>query len=133
MKTHIDTLPGPEDIHRRVLPNGIVVLVRENFQARSVVITGALEAGAVYEPANAQGTASFVASALMRGTEHYDFASLHDVLEKQWCQTLNKWRHAYCWFQWKKPCGRFVSACQSAGRVFASSDFSGASDRAASR
>lgn len=73
--------PGSHDILRRELPNGITVLVRENFNAQSVVINGTLEAGAIFEPAEKLGLVEFAASALMRGTAKHDFATLHEALE----------------------------------------------------
>ena len=36
----ISALPGPDNILRRVLPNGITVLARENWSAPSVVVEG---------------------------------------------------------------------------------------------
>lgn len=74
-------IPGPDDIVRRELDNGIVVLVRENFTAQSVVITGALGAGAIAEVPEKEGIASFMASALMRGTASRSFADIHEELE----------------------------------------------------
>ncbi len=78
--TH-NSLPGPDDIHRRELPNGVTVLVRENLHAQSVVVTGGLEAGAVFEPAEQQGLVAFAASTLVRGTATRDFNTIHEQLE----------------------------------------------------
>lgn len=77
----VDALPGPDDITRRVLPNGVVVLVRENHHADSVVITGSLEAGSLFEPPALSGLASFMTALLMRGTEKRDFGTIHELLE----------------------------------------------------
>ncbi len=75
------SLPGPNNIARVVLQNGITVLVYENFAAQSVVISGVLNAGSVHdEPARA-GLASMTAGALMRGTQHRDFNAIHESLE----------------------------------------------------
>lgn len=74
-------LPGPHDIFRRVLPNGIVVLARENWDVRSVVISGWLEAGSLLDPPGQDGLASFVAEMLLRGTERRDFRTIHEWLE----------------------------------------------------
>jgi zinc protease len=74
-------LPGPHDIVRETLPNGITVLVRENFSNQSVVMNGSLLAGSVFEGAPQAGMAGFTASALMRGTKHRDFDTLHEALE----------------------------------------------------
>ncbi|NDJ86809.1 MAG: insulinase family protein [Chloroflexi bacterium] len=75
------TLPSSQDITRQQLPNGITLLVRENFSAQSVVVTGMVATGAVNEIPEKQGLAAFTAAALMRGTASRDFASLHDDLE----------------------------------------------------
>lgn len=75
------SLPGPDNITRVVLDNGIVVLVYENFVAQSVVINGSLEAGSLYESPEKSGLASMTASALMRGTKNRDFDALHSSLE----------------------------------------------------
>ncbi len=81
MNMHIEALPGPDDITRRELANGIVVLVRENHHAPSVVITGSLDAGSLLEPPELSGLASFTASMLLRGTETRDFGTIHEMLE----------------------------------------------------
>jgi zinc protease len=75
------SLPGPDDIVRRELPNGIVVLYRSNMHSLSVVITGYLSAGAIFEPDKKLGLAGFTALALMRGTAQRDFQQIYDALE----------------------------------------------------
>ena len=74
-------IPGPNNIIRRELPNGITILVRENFNTQSVVMTGSLTAGAVFETPEKQGLVSFTAGSLMRGTTSRDFATIHEELE----------------------------------------------------
>jgi zinc protease len=81
MNMPVETLPGPDDITRRELPNGIVVLVRENHDAPSVVITGSLDAGSLFEPPELNGLASYMALVLMRGTTTRDFGTIHELLE----------------------------------------------------
>src|SRR5579859_7457664 len=76
-----NTLPGADDIARTELPNGIVVLARENFTSQSVVISGSLAVGSVFESEPTAGTASMVASSLLRGTTHRDFDTIHEGLE----------------------------------------------------
>jgi zinc protease len=78
---NIHSLPGPDDIVRRELPNGIIVLVRPNISSLSVVVTGYLCAGAIFEPDDKLGLASFTALALMRGTAQRDFQHIYDALE----------------------------------------------------
>jgi zinc protease len=77
----LHSLPGSDDIKRVELPNGIVVLVRSNFNSPSVVINGFLKAGSLFEPDEKLGLAGFTASALMRGTQERDFQSIYESLE----------------------------------------------------
>ena len=44
------SLPGPQDITRTVLPNGITVLVRSNFNSPSFTLSGFLEPAACSTP-----------------------------------------------------------------------------------
>lgn len=74
-------LPGPNDIHREILPNGITVLTRSNFNSPSVVVSGYFEAGALFDPDEKLGLADFVTSALMRGTRKRTFDKIYDELE----------------------------------------------------
>lgn len=75
------SLPSPEDIHQAVLPNGITVLARANFNSPAVNISGYLSAGALFETDDKLGLADFVASMLMRGTQQYTFDSMYNELE----------------------------------------------------
>ena len=81
MDAYQHALPGPDDITRRELPNSLAVLVRENHHAQSVVLTGSLNAGSMFDPPDAVGLASFLAPLLLRGTESRDFATIHELLE----------------------------------------------------
>ncbi len=74
-------LPGSDDITRVVLPNGITILSRTNFNSPSVVISGYLPVGALFDPDEKLGLADFTASALMRGTEKRDFQAIYDEIE----------------------------------------------------
>jgi zinc protease len=76
-----NTLPGPDNIVREVLPNGVIVLVYENFTTQSVVMGGSLEVGSIYESPEKAGLAGFVGGALMRGTKNRDFDTIHETLE----------------------------------------------------
>jgi zinc protease len=75
------SLPGSDDIQRVELSNGMVVLARPNFNSPSVVITGFIKAGSLFEPDDKLGLASFTASALMRGTQERDFQGIYESLE----------------------------------------------------
>ncbi|MBI5934328.1 MAG: insulinase family protein [Chloroflexi bacterium] len=75
------SLPGPEDIHREVLPNGITVLSRANFNSPSVVVSGYFTSGSLFESDEKLGLADFTFAALMRGTQKRDMQGLYDALE----------------------------------------------------
>jgi zinc protease len=77
----LHSLPGPETILRRALPNGLVVLVRENHTSPSVVVDGDLRTGALWEPRDKAGLANFTTSALMRGTEAHSFGEIYEAIE----------------------------------------------------
>lgn len=78
---NIQSLPGPDDTLRVVLENGITVLARPNLESASVVVTGYLQAGSVFEPDEKAGLAYFTAAALMRGTARRTFQQIFDALE----------------------------------------------------
>jgi zinc protease len=75
------TYPGPQNIHRHELDNGVIVLVYENFAAASVVVEGYLWAGALSEGREKAGLADYVAGMLLRGTEKRSFAHIYEALE----------------------------------------------------
>lgn len=75
------SLPGPDDIHYLKTPNGITFLGRENKNSPSVVVSGYLPAGSLFDPDPQLGLADFTALMLSRGTISRDFHSLHDSLE----------------------------------------------------
>ena len=76
-----NSLPGPDDIYREVLPNGITILTRSNFNSPSVVINGYFNGGAIFDPDEKLGLADFVTSALMRGTRKRTFDEIYHALE----------------------------------------------------
>ncbi len=75
------TLPGPDDITRTELKNGITLLVRPNFNTLSISIAGYLQAGSLYDPEEKLGLADFTASTLMRGTKSRNFQEIFNALE----------------------------------------------------
>ncbi len=79
--TDHQSLPGPKDIHREVLPNEITVLARANFNSPSVSISGYVQSGSLFDPDEKLGLADFAASALMRGTARHSFDSFYNELE----------------------------------------------------
>ncbi|MBU4224834.1 MAG: insulinase family protein [Chloroflexi bacterium] len=74
-------LPGRDDIHRAQLPNGILLLTRANFNSPSVVISGYIQSGSLFDTNEKLGLADFTASALMRGSTLRDFQQIYDALE----------------------------------------------------
>ncbi len=76
-----NTFPGPDDTARVVLPNGITLLSRANFNSPSVVLSGYLHAGGIFDPDEKLGLADFTASALMRGSRTRDFQAIYNALE----------------------------------------------------
>ncbi len=74
-------LPGPDDILRVELPNGITVLARENFSSPAVIVDGKLHLGALHNTEDKAGLADFWSSLLTRGTENYSFADLFEEIE----------------------------------------------------
>ncbi len=73
--------PGLENIHRYVLPNGITVLIYENFATQSVVIDGLVRVGALAETRQSAGLSSFTSAMLMRGTEKRPFTHIYETTE----------------------------------------------------
>lgn len=78
---HPSSFPGPHDVLRRTLPNGITILARENWSAPSVVLEGYLLVGSLDEPADLPGLASFTTAMLGRGTRRRSFAEINETVE----------------------------------------------------
>lgn len=78
---HLRSLPGPENTSRQVLSNGITILVRSNENSPSVVVSGYLPAGSMFDPREKLGLAYFSAAALMRGTAKRGFSEIYNDLE----------------------------------------------------
>jgi zinc protease len=72
---------GSDTITRRVLANGIVILVQENHVNPSVVLRGQIQAGSLYEEAEQAGLAQFTASCLTRGTSRRTFQQISEETE----------------------------------------------------
>ena len=75
------SLPGSDDITRQELSNGIVVVSRANFNSPSVVVSGYLPAGSLFDSNEKLGLADFTAQALMRGTTQRSFQEIYNSLE----------------------------------------------------
>jgi zinc protease len=75
------TLPGPDNITRVLLPNGITLLTRSNFNSPSVFIGGYMACGSMFDPLDNLGLAYFTALSLMRGTQSRSFQEIYNELE----------------------------------------------------
>jgi zinc protease len=75
------TLPGPGNILRRKFQNGLTALVHANPESLSVVVTGYLLAGSIYDPEDKLGLSHFTSVALMRGTKNRPFQKIYSGLE----------------------------------------------------
>ncbi len=75
------SLPGSDDITRFVLPNGITLLSRSNFNSPSVSLSGYIPAGSLFDSDEKLGLADFATIALMRGTHTRSFEKIYDSLE----------------------------------------------------
>lgn len=80
-KEHSNALPGPDDITRVKLPNGITVLSRSNFNSPSLSIKGYLHSGSIFDPDDKLGLSYLTAAGLMTGTNQHDFQSLYNEIE----------------------------------------------------
>ncbi|MGH2606021.1 MAG: M16 family metallopeptidase, partial [Anaerolineales bacterium] len=78
---NLGSLPGPDDILRRELPSGLVVLARENHSSPSVVLAGYLTASGLDEDESRAGLADLTASGLMRGSERRSFQEIYESIE----------------------------------------------------
>ncbi len=81
MPVKLKSLPGPHDILRVELPNGITVLSRPNFSSPSVTITGYLPCGSMFDPPGKRGLAYLTSLALNRGTATHTFEEIFSLLE----------------------------------------------------
>lgn len=77
------SVPGPQDIHRVTLENGMVVLCRHHPHSPSVALRGVLFAGAYWDPVDKMGLAAFTASLLKSGTVRYSHREIYDLLESR--------------------------------------------------
>ena len=75
------SMPGPDNVFRGKLQNGMVVLIRENFSSPAVVVTGYLPGGSVVDTDDKAGLAAFTATLLTRGTERRSFEEINETVE----------------------------------------------------
>ena len=75
------SLPGPENVTRVTLPNGITILVRSNYNSPTVTLNGYLHVGSLFDSDEKLGLADFATTSLMRGTKTRSFEQIYDALE----------------------------------------------------
>lgn len=80
-KDHRHALPGPDDITRKELPNGITILSRSNFNSPTLSIKGYLHSGSYFDPDEKLGLGYLTANGLMNGTHNHNFQSLYNEIE----------------------------------------------------
>ena len=78
---HLKSLPGPDNITRKALPNGITFLTRSNFNSPTVSIKGYLHSGSIFDPDEKLGLSYLTANGMMTGTEQHDFQALYQEIE----------------------------------------------------
>ena len=76
-----ESIPNSKNIARKEYPNGMTVLVKENFSSPSVVIDGLVRAGAADDAPGREGLSAFTADMLMRGTQKRSFAEIYETIE----------------------------------------------------
>jgi zinc protease len=77
----IAALPGPDDIIRVSLPNGITILARHNPHSPAVVVRGYLRCGGMQETHENAGLSMLTASALRLGTERHRHREIDELIE----------------------------------------------------
>jgi len=69
------------NFERRVLSNGLTVIVKENHSTPLVTVSGLVKAGTIYESAEKSGLANLTAQMLSLGNSQMDKLARFDVLE----------------------------------------------------
>lgn len=72
---------SPDTITRRVLANGLTVLVFPKLNTPALVARLSIKGGAMYDPPEKAGLASFATRAMRRGTERRSFDELNEDTE----------------------------------------------------
>lgn len=73
--------PGPHDVTRVELPNGITLLIRSNFTTPLFVLQGYCTVGSLQDPEDKLGMNVFTANLLNRGTRNRNFNQIFNLLE----------------------------------------------------
>ncbi len=75
-------LPGPAEIKRRVLPNGLVLLARRNPSVGFTVAQAYIDAGSFASPRDKEGIARFCATCLLRGTTKRTSQEINELTDR---------------------------------------------------
>ena len=75
------SLPGPHDVTRHTLSNGLTVLVRENHASPTVVFRGYVKAGGLCDTDETAGLAGLTAYTARRGTATRTFHEINEAVE----------------------------------------------------
>ncbi len=81
LSSHRDSLPSSTNINRLELPNGIVMLIKSNFNNPSIVFNGYLQVGSLADKDDKLGLANFTASSLLLGSKDFDYQTIYEKLE----------------------------------------------------
>src|SRR5690349_2352832 len=74
---------APGSVTRHTLDNGLVVLVYPSANIPAINTRLSVRAGAIYDPADRSGRASFTATAMRRGTRQHTFSQLNERTEER--------------------------------------------------
>jgi zinc protease len=74
-------MPGPHDVKRYTLVNGLTVLVREDHTSPTVVLQGYVKAGGVCDADDTAGLAGLTAATARRGTVTRTFQEINEAVE----------------------------------------------------
>jgi zinc protease len=75
------SLPDSSNILRERWSNGTTLLAYPNLTSPAVYFTGYMQPGAIADPGEIHGLASFTTDMLMTGTKRLNFQQLHDTIE----------------------------------------------------
>ena len=81
MQTVANRALSPETITRHVMPNGMTILAYPNPTIPALVARVSIKGGAMYDPPDKAGLASFATRAMRRGTQRYTFEQLNEETE----------------------------------------------------
>lgn len=76
-----ESTPGLHNIIRKEYPNGMIVLVKENFSSPSVVVDGLIRASSADDRSGQEGLSAFTTDVLMRGTTQRSFTQIFEEIE----------------------------------------------------